>query len=192
MFSVRPYQKKDFRFVQDICLATSWLGEEPTAQNRTVVCSMYCDYYLDNEPEFCFVAVDESDVPVGYILCAVKLDEYHEQMTGNYLPLVRKISGTDYYRFSAEVKLEQRYIKQGYTAHLHVDILPEYQRQGIGTQLLNALLSKLEQSFVEGVYLVCGIKNEGARAFYEKFGFEDIDYLTGCVVYGKKLFSEDE
>lgn len=192
MITVRPYQKKDFRFVQDVCLTTSWLGENPTPHNRAVVCTMYCDYYLDHQSEFCFVAVDENDVPVGYVLCAVDLDDYHEEMKENYLPLVRKISGTDYYRFSAEMKMEQRYAKQGYTAHLHVDILPEFHRQGVGTQLVNTLLEKLQSIFVEGVYLVCAIKNDGAKAFYEKLGFEDIDYLSGCVVYGKKLFSENE
>ncbi len=192
MIKIRPYEKKDFRFVQDICFQTSWLKDKPNPTNRAVVCSMYCDYYLDNEPEYCFVAVDENDVPVGYILCAVDLDTYREQMTENYLPMVRKLSSSDYYRYAAEIKLEQRFIKQGYTAHLHIDILDAYQRQGVGTQLLENLVGKLKENFVEGLYLVCGLKNEAARAFYEKRGFTDIDYFTGCVVYGKKLFSEDE
>lgn len=192
MITVRPYQKKDFRYVQDICLATSWLAKDPCPANRAIVCSMYCDYYLDFEPEYCFVAVDEQDIPVGYILCAVDLDTYHEQMNENYLPLVRKVSGSDYFRFAAEVKLEQRYIKQGYTSHLHIDILEEYQRQGVGTALLEALTNKLKENFVEGLYLVCGVKNKAACEFYEKRGFEDIDYFATCVVYAKKLFEADE
>lgn len=192
MITVRPYQKKDFRYVQDICLATSWLADKPTPTNRALLCSMYCDYYLDNESEFCLVAVDENDLPVGYILCSVNLGDYREQMTEQYLPLIRKLSGSDYFRFAAEVKLEQRFIKQGYTAHLHIDILNEYQQQGVGTQLLDALLVKLKDNFVEGVYLVCGINNEDAKTFYENRGFDDIDYFSGCVVYGKKLFAEDE
>lgn len=192
MVTVRHYQKKDFRYVQDICLATSWLPKDRAHINRAIVCSMYCDYYLDFEPEYCFVAVNEQDIPIGYILCAVDLDTYHEQMTENYLPVVRKISGSDYFRFAAEVKLEQRYIKQGYTSHLHIDILEDYQRQGVGTALLEALTNKLKESFVEGVYLVCDIKNKAACAFYEKRGFEDIDYFATCAVYAKKLFDEDE
>ena len=192
MLKVRPYEKKDFRYVQEICFETSWLKDKPNETNRAVVCSMYCNYYLDHEPDHCFVAVDDNDIPVGYVLCAVDLDTYREQMTENYLPMVRKLSGSDYYRFAAEIKLEQHFIKQGYTAHLHVDILEDYQRQGVGTQLLSLLEDKLKQEFVEGLYLVCGIKNEAARSFYENRGFTDIDYFTGCVVYGKKLFSEDD
>ncbi len=191
MITVRPYCKIDFRFVQDICMATSPLADEDNPTNRALMCAMYCDYYMDNEPEFCFVAVDDDDTPVGYILCAADLDTYNEQMDVNYLPLIRKLNGGEYFRFSAERKLDQRYIKQGYTAHMHIDILPEFQGQGVGTKLLAALQTKLTESFVEGLYLVCGIKNSDARAFYEKRGFEDIDYITGAVVYGKKLFVED-
>ena len=192
MIKIRPYDKKDFRYVQDVCFATSWLKNKPNQTNRAVVCAMYCDYYLDNEPEYCFVAVDDNDIPVGYILCAVDLDNYRDQLQDDYLQMVRKLSGSDYYRYAAEDKLEQRFIRQGYTAHLHLDILEDYQRQGVGTSLLETLEAKLKEAFIEGVYLVCGLKNDAARAFYEKRGYTDIDYFTGCVVYGKKLFSEDE
>lgn len=192
MVTVRPYQKKDFRYVQDICLATSWLSKDPSPTSRAIVCSMYCDYYLDNEPEYCFVAVDEQDIPVGYVLCAVDLDKYHDQMKDNYLPVVRKVSGSDYFRFSAEVKLEQRYIKQGYTSHLHIDVLNERKGEGIESALLDALTNKLKENFIEGLFLVCGVKDKEACEFYEKRGFEDIDYFAACVVYAKKLFKEDE
>ncbi len=191
MITVRPYNKKDFRYVQDICLATSWLAEEDTPTNRAMLCAMFCDYYLDNQGEFCFVAVDDNDVPVGYILCSADCDDYHDKMTELYLPLVRKISGTQFFKWNAEVKLQERYSRQGYTAHLHVDILPDFQHQGVGTQLIQSLEKHLKEKFVEGIYLICGSKNESARAFYEKNGYEDIDYITGAVVYGKKLFVED-
>ncbi len=189
--TVRPYLKKDFRYVQDICVATSKYADEDTPSNRALLCAMYCDYYLDNQSDYCFVAVDDNDVPVGYILCAVDLDDYEEKMQQLYLPLVRKISGGEYYRFGAETKVAQRYVREGYTAHLHLNVLPEYQRQGLGGQLVQTLEDKLRGMFVEGAYIICGQKAEGARAFYLKRGYEDIDYLTGAVVYAKKFFTED-
>lgn len=189
--TIRPYQKKDFRYVQDICMATSRFSEEDTPSNRALLCAMFCDYYLDNQSDYCFVAVNDNDEPVGYVLCVVDLDDYQEKMNELYLPLVRKVSSKDYYHFIAEAKVAERYIRYGYTSHLHIDILPEYQRQGLGTQLIQALENKLREMFVEGIYLICGQKNEGARAFYESCGYEDIDYLIGEVVYGKKFFTED-
>ncbi len=191
MITIRPYQKKDFRYVQDICMATSWLAEDDTPSNRAMLCAMYCDYYLEHQADHCFVAVDENDIPVGYVLCSVDNDDYEEKINELYLPLVKKINGAQFFKFNAQVKLEQRYVRNGYTAHLHVDILPDYHRQGIGTQLIKRLEEQLKDLYVEGLYLVCGAKNESARAFYERVGFEDIDYVVGAVVYGKKFFTEE-
>ena len=188
---IRPYEKKDFRYVQDICMLTSKYSEEINPSNRAFMCAMYCDYYLDNQPDFCFVAVDEDDIPVGYVLCVVDLDDYTEQMQENYLPLVRKVSSGDYFHFVAESKVAERYVRHGYTAHLHVNVLEEYRRQGLGTQLIQTLEKKLADTFVEGVYLICGKNAKIARAFCEKNGYEDIDYLANAVVYGKKFFKED-
>ena len=112
-------------------------------------------------------------------------------MSELYLPIVRSVSSGDYYHYVAQIMMEQNYRRQGYTAHLHVNVLPDYQRQGIGSQLMQALETKLTEMYVEGIYLVCDRKNKGARAFYEHCGFEDIDYPTGSVVYGKKFFTED-
>ena len=50
-----------------------------------------------------------------------------------------------------------------------VMVHPDYQRQGVGTQLMQRMLARLE---AEGVYMVSVIYGEEAlRPFYEKFGF---------------------
>ena len=189
--TVRPYQKKDFRYVHDICMATSKNAGDDTPITRAAHCATYCDYYVDNQSDYCFVAVDDDDIPVGYVLCSVDRDDFEEKMSELYLPILRKLNSSEYFRYVAEIKVTQRYVRQGYLAHLYVNVLEEYQRQGIGAELMNALESKLRDMFVEGAYLICGQKEDGARAFYEKMGFEDIDYLAGAVVYGKKFFTED-
>ena len=71
---------------------------------------------------------------------------------------------------------------------MHLDVLEEYRGQGLGTLLIEKLCNQLQEMNVEGVRLICGKNNEQARAFYENRGFEDIDYITGAVVYGKKFF----
>ncbi len=209
MITVRPYKKSDFRYVQDVCLQNSWLKNKPTATNRAIVCALYCDYYLENEPQNCFVAVNEDDIPVGYILCATDLDKYRDELTDNYLPMVRKLSGTDYYRFAAEMKLEQRYIKTGYTAHLHLDVTNASptadgendktdegdaadESKEVTVALLQTMLARLKDGFIEGTYIVCGTKDRKTRDIFESNGFEDIDYFGDSVVYAKKLYSEDE
>ena len=50
-----------------------------------------------------------------------------------------------------------------------VMVHPDYQRQGIGTQLMEKLLSRLEE---DGIYMVSVIYGEETlRHFYERFGF---------------------
>lgn len=188
--TIRPYEKKDFRYVQDICMQTSSLKDNDTPLNRAILCSLYCDYYLDNQAEFCFVAVDENDVPQGYILCAADCGDYLTNMEEYYLPLLRKLDSGEFFRFNAQMKVEQRYIREGFTAHLHIDILEEYQEQGVGTRLMETLCNKLQEVGVEGVRLICSKKNVKACEFYKKMGFEDVDYITGAIVFGKKFFEE--
>jgi len=52
-----------------------------------------------------------------------------------------------------------------------VSVAPEYQRQGIGTKLVNEGLNLLKESGAEGICLV------GDPDFYERFGFKNPDGL---------------
>lgn len=50
-----------------------------------------------------------------------------------------------------------------------VMVHPDYQGQGVGTQLMKRVLARLEQ---DGIYMVSAIYGEEAlRPFYERFGF---------------------
>ena len=185
MITIRPYDKKDYRYVQQLG------GGDESYVRQICRCALYCNYYVDCEPQFCFVAVDENDLPVGYVLAAADLDNFYEKMQQDYLPVVRKLAGSDYYRYSAEMKVTQRYTSKGYTAHLVIFVDEQHRNKGVGSRLLAELLQKLRQSYVEGVHFVCGSKQEDVKNLLVKNGFEDIDYLSGCIVYGQKLYSEE-
>jgi len=60
-------------------------------------------------------------------------------------------------------------------AHLHIDILPEYQRQGWGKKLIGSVVEYLRGERVEGVWVGLDPKNANAKRFYSKLGFEDIE-----------------
>ena len=77
--------------------------------------------------------------------------------------------------------------KEDYPAHFHVDILPEYQRMGMGGKMVDTLCAHLKQKGVKGVCLTCGPRNEKAMKFYEKHNFTllSIDHDDAC--FGKKL-----
>ncbi|KAJ7590828.1 acyl-CoA N-acyltransferase [Mycena floridula] len=62
-------------------------------------------------------------------------------------------------------------------AHLHIDILAEYQRKGWGRKLMETAINHLAAEQVEGsgVWLGLDPKNEDARIFYTRLGFKDIE-----------------
>ena len=61
----------------------------------------------------------------------------------------------------------------GYTAYIHdVIVLPDYQRKGIGTQLVDNVLSWLaDNSYPDDYMQYVVVSAKGKERFYEKFGF---------------------
>lgn len=59
-----------------------------------------------------------------------------------------------------------------YPAHMHVDILADFQGQGWGARLLAALEERLRGMGVRGLHLGMDGKNKGAERFYRRAGFE--------------------
>ena len=54
-----------------------------------------------------------------------------------------------------------------YPAHMHIDILPEFQRKGWGSMLINALFDALRSQGAIGIHLGMARSNTGGRSFYE-------------------------
>ena len=66
--------------------------------------------------------------------------------------------------------MQMRKMKK-YPVHLHIDILPEYQHRGYGSELINTLCEHLKKSGCSHLS-VCGInRNSSAYRFYKKCGF---------------------
>lgn len=177
---IRPYQEKDRQAVREICIATSGL---PTARERQrkLLLLQYCDYYLEQEPDACFVAADEADRPVGYILCAKDYPSYRKRFLAGYLPHIRALSVWRAIAARLDVALNGRYAER-YPAHMHIDILDAYQRQGVGHRLVDALTSFLEERQTQGLMLSVGANNQKGVRFYEKYGFQRLGTVTGVIV----------
>jgi ribosomal protein S18 acetylase RimI-like enzyme len=61
-----------------------------------------------------------------------------------------------------------------YPAHLHIDLLPAYQRAGHGRVLMTQFLQALGVQGVPAVHLGMLSANTRARAFYDRMGFHEI------------------
>jgi GNAT superfamily N-acetyltransferase len=61
-----------------------------------------------------------------------------------------------------------------YPAHLHIDLLPQWQGRGFGRALMTRFLDALHDKGVAAVHLCMSTGNTPARAFYERLGFEQL------------------
>ena len=184
MCTIRKYDSKDQAAVEDICLGG---GSGPLKSNEMVkqaMLTVYATYYVEQEPENCFVAADENDHAVGYVLCAKDFTEYEKKFMGEYgsredNPAIKMIGG-------GTLEGMRPYAAE-YPAHLHIDIDPAYQRKGLGTKLIDALRAHLKEQGVPGVMFGVAIDNEQGQNFYRKYGFTELGRDEQQIIMGMKL-----
>lgn len=183
--TIRPYEAKDKENIRFICLETANKANG-SEYERNFLLNTYCDYYIENEPHNCFVAADENDKAVGYILCTENFDAFSKIFFTKYTENYIKFKGIYRLALKASV-IEQKKYKTDYPAHLHIDLLPEYQQKGLGRQLIDTLCNHLKSKGVKGVMLSVFVGNKGAIRFYEKCGFTRVKKEITSIVFAKKL-----
>lgn len=184
MITIRKYQEKDRENLLKICIETSSLPTE-SKKDLDFLNLMFNDYYAIVEPDNCFVAADENDEAVGYILCAENFDRYFKTFKGLYLPMIKKL-GMKYYTMAISEIAVHSIFRKKYPAHLHIDILPVCQGKGTGTALMNELKDHLMEKGIDTLMLSCGMGNKKAIKFYEKNSFKMIANIAGsCIMVSK-------
>lgn len=184
MASIRPYQEKDRDNCRRICHLTA--TAPAYVKSPELVATLYCDYYIEREPDNCFVLVDEFDNAVGYVLSAENEVDFEAGYTP-YIEKAAKLSRIELIGYRLN-KFVSKKIFIGYPAHLHIDILPAFQGKGSGKMLIAALEAHLKEKHVKGVHLGVGGDNKRAHKFYEREGFTLLrNYGSFGRIYGKKL-----
>jgi ribosomal protein S18 acetylase RimI-like enzyme len=74
-----------------------------------------------------------------------------------------------------------------YPAHLHIDLLPETQGQGLGRRLIETLFAELRRRGVPGLHLGMNPENIGAGAFYERLGMHRLESAPDSTMYGVRF-----
>lgn len=194
MIEIKPLKKENLLDTRNICFETS--RSFHTDEKKEMLWLLYHDYYYLNDIDSCFIAFDNLlQKVVGYVFCAPNFDKYEKFFKDNLIP---KISQLD-------VKLNSNYANErikefsvykkfskDYPAHLHINILPEYQGQGIGKILLEALDSNLKKKNVSGIMLITGLKNINAQKLYLKNGYEVLESLNSGCIFGKSMLFKKE
>lgn len=187
MFLVRPFTPPDREGVRRI------YGDDEFARPELQRCfprlSLYLAdsmlHYYDFEPESAFVAVMDGQV-VGALLGAVDTERKDDDYRRHVKPLLlrRTLSGiygwpawlwADWLTALAGRRIDRPPIDLGqYPAHLHIGILPEWRRKGIGSALMEGYESYLRSRGVPGYHLYASSFHPMGVAFYRKIGLETI------------------
>ncbi len=183
---IRKMELRDIPAAEHICLATAAaaLCKNETERENTLL--LYNRFYTRAAKEHCFVAVNKQDEAVGYILCA---PDYKEYCRGFRAHECKEIDALGFFRGLRayfEPSIQKKYADK-YPAHLHIDLLPEAQGQGLGSRLMDALKAHLRALGVRGVFLCVGKNNKNALRFYKKHDFRVLNIVGGAVLMGCAL-----
>ena len=76
-----------------------------------------------------------------------------------------------------------------YPAHLHINLVPRLQGQGVGQRLMQRWLEAVRAEGAAGAHLAVGPDNTHAIAFYRRCGFRpfDVSSMNGALWFGLKF-----
>lgn len=185
MLEIKPFEKKYFEDVQQVCVNTGPEEASKDAAKRERLLAIYCNYYCEQEPDNAFVLVDENDKAQGYIFCGENARQYHEK----FIPYMKKIRkhGIIACLIPWGEKIIYNILAKKYPAHLHIDINHEFTGNGNGTRLMETLLEHLKRKNVNGVVLMVSSSNTAAIRFYKRNGFKILCSLFGATTMAKEL-----
>ncbi|MGC3002218.1 GNAT family N-acetyltransferase [Streptomyces sp. G35A] len=184
---IRPYRPGDRPALDDICVRTAHDGGDsrPFYRDPGIFPVTFAAPYAHLEPELAFVLDDGAGRAVGYVVGTADTPRFAERFRTEWLPLVAERhpepSGpptTPDETIALLLHHPERMVVPelaAYPAHLHIDLLPEWQGRGHGRELMRTLLAALRDGGVPSVHLVMANANKPARAFYDRMGFHEID-----------------
>lgn len=185
---IRNCQREDEAAIGTIEYRTGYYGEDLAGRNyfddKRLLCLIFACYYTRYESEHGFVAVDAvTGNVVGYIVgaadTATQEKHFRRKMAWKIslrAELVTRLCYPGTYKtfqgmWKMMMEKSNPMFLHDYPAHLHIDILPEYQGQGIGTRLMKTFEDHLIKHGVPGVHLYTSSLNRKAVPFYQKMGY---------------------
>ncbi|MBQ7547943.1 MAG: hypothetical protein IJT41_13385 [Clostridia bacterium] len=187
--TVRPYTEADRDAVRLICVATAQ-HRVRSETRRFFVLKTSCDYYLECEPENCFVAVrtqaDGSEKIVGYVLCAADCETYARRYLEKYIPKIKEYSKLHARVARGDVMMVGQFAAF-FPAHLRLALLPEERAGEAGELLVRMLVAHLTEQRSKGVCVILNKKNAEERDFFKRCGFSFLRQIGAYAAYGLDL-----
>lgn len=192
--SIRSYRPTDLDAVYDICVRTADAGGDARGQYSSdkLMGDIFAAPYATLEPEHTHVLDDGSGQAVGYVLGTADTARFARRYRDEWLPATAgrypepsgpPVTGEDsmlWLHYHPERMVVPALA--AYPAHLHIDLLPQWQGRGWGRGLIGAFVAGLRAAGVPRVHLGMAKENVKARAFYDRLGFTEIPVPDAATV----------
>jgi len=204
-FTIRPSRPEDQPGAYHVCLKTGdfgkdgepYYGDDPDALGR-----IFVGPYLVYEPDLSLILEDDQGI-CGYAFGAFDSRSFYNRYEAEWRPkLCAQFSEPqgDPAQWTRAQMVHSWYHHPDYfmpepyelyPSHLHIDLLPRAQGQGIGRRMMEQVMDKLRQRGSPGAHLGVSIPNEAAFSFYLHLGFKELIRVgagkDGCIYMGKSL-----
>lgn len=199
MNEIRRARPADRDALYEICRRTADVGGDatPLYDDPELIGHVWVGPYLACEPEHAFVAVAGDVPPVGYVVGALDSNAFEARLEHDWWPDLRRRYPTAHTGGSAADRAAIHLIHHppradaafvaDFPSHLHIDLLPDGQGQGLGRQMLDHLLDALAADGSPGVQLGVARANERAVRFYETYGFTRLAEREHAITFGTSL-----
>lgn len=172
MYHIRKYNPSDRERLRYICKETAWDSYKKTDNRSETVAIMFNDYFTQYESDNIFVAVDEEDMVFGYIICSSDYDLFIRKNKEEFLPKAKRLYYPITFVHKAVCKALKDIKENEKRAHIHIDLLPPAQHQGLGIQFLETLSDHLCKKGVQYMSVCCVNTEADSYKLCKRFGFE--------------------
>lgn len=198
MSSIRPYRPADRAALYEICVKTADAGGDATGilGDDSLWGDLFVVPYVERHPDLAWVVETEDGRAIGYIVATDDTDAFYAWFRDEWWPT----RAGRHPRPAEPATREEHMVEYGYSrmpgiepnaadhpAHLHIDLLPEAQGQGLGRRLMETLFAELARRGVSGLHLGIDPNNTGAARFYERLGMARLPAAPGGQTYGVRF-----
>jgi ribosomal protein S18 acetylase RimI-like enzyme len=183
---IRGYRPSDLPAVYDICVRTAAAGSDARGHYASdlLMGDVFAAPYVTAEPEHAHILDDGTGRAVGYILGTADTSRFVGWYRDTWIPATADRCPVpadppvtpDDGILALHHNPERMLVPQlaDHPAHLHIDVLPQWQGNGQGRALMERFLAGLRAAGVPRVHLGMSTSNTNARAFYDRVGFHEI------------------
>jgi GNAT superfamily N-acetyltransferase len=185
--AIRTYQPDDLAAVYEVCVRTADAGGDARGIYRDdeLMPNLFAGPYLLLDPALAFVLDVEGAGVVGYVLGTADTRAFVRAYRDRWIPRLAdrypepsgEATEPDDVMIALHYRPERMILPElaSYSAYLHIDLLPPFQGRGHGRRLIGAFLDAARWRGAPAVHVGMLTANVGARTFYDRLGFHEID-----------------